>query len=122
VKPWTLGRIGKIEKHVSLKMIVADRDFTTGELARAIYADPMWDQDFRLRDKGDPPPKLKSWQYDRVRRAAPTFADPVGRATSKGRPWLWRLRDKYLYDVSKKKTARDAAQRRLRHASKGKGL
>ena len=35
VKPWTLGRIGKIEKHVSRKMIMGHRDFTTGELARA---------------------------------------------------------------------------------------
>jgi hypothetical protein len=67
-------------------MTFADRDklFTTGELARAIYADPMWDQDFRLRDKGAPPPTIKSWQYDRVRRAAPTFADRVGRSTGMG--------------------------------------
>jgi hypothetical protein len=26
VKPWTLGRIGKIEKHVSRKMIMGDRE------------------------------------------------------------------------------------------------
>jgi hypothetical protein len=83
--------------------------FTTGELARLIYADPLL---HKLFGKGDAPPKLKSWQYDRIRRAAPTFADRVGRSTSKGRPWLWRLKEGYLSDVGQKKTARDASKRK----------
>jgi hypothetical protein len=50
-RPWESGRIGKIEKHISRKMTFAPKDklFTTGELARAIYANPTWDQDFNLR-------------------------------------------------------------------------
>jgi hypothetical protein len=115
-RPWESGRIGKIEKAISWKMLVGrfpawgDKvEFTTGELARLIYADPLL---HKLFGKGDAPPKLKSWQYDRIRRAAPTFADRVGRSTSKGRPWLWRLRDEYFLEVRRKKTARDAQKRK----------
>jgi hypothetical protein len=32
-------------------------------------------------------------EYARVREAAAAIADPVGRAETKGRPWLWRLRE-----------------------------
>ena len=72
-RPWERGRIGNIEKRISRAGAFADRDrlFTTGELVRRIYADPDYDQNFRPRKE---PPKLKSWMYDRVRRAAPTFA------------------------------------------------
>jgi hypothetical protein len=40
-------------------------------------------------------PRLPRWDpvyYRRVKAGAAFFADPVGRATTKGRPWLWRLR------------------------------
>ena len=39
-RPWEAGRIGNIEKLISQTMTFAERDklFTTGELARAIYA------------------------------------------------------------------------------------
>ena len=112
-RPWETDRIGKIEKQIDRTMSVGSlgrqrkRVFTTGELARAIYAHPTWVQDFRLRKEGDPPPKLKSWQYDRVRRAAPTFADRVGRSTGRGQPWLWRVRpDQYWWDVRRVKGKR----------------
>ena len=102
-RPWEVSRrIGKIQKQIDRTISFGSlgpqgqRVFTTGELARAIYAHPTWDQDFRLRKEGDPPPKLKSWMYERVRRAAPTFADQVGRSTGRGRAWLWRIRpDRY---------------------------
>ena len=117
VKPWLSGRIGKIEKHISREGACGGRDklLTTGELARAIYANPTWDQDFNLRKEGEKPPKLKSWQYDRVRRAAPTFADCVGRSTGPGRPWLWRVRsDQFWWNVRRAKTERDKARRSCR--------
>jgi hypothetical protein len=66
----------------------------------------------KLFGNGEAPPKLKSWQYDRIRRAVPTFADRIGRSTTKGRPWLWRLRDKYFHEARKKKTAMDAIGRK----------
>jgi hypothetical protein len=34
----------------------------------------------------------RSIHYHRARLAAAEIADPIGRASSKGRPWLWRLR------------------------------
>jgi hypothetical protein len=115
-RPWESGRIGTIEKQIWQRMTVGrfrawagNAEFTTGELARLISADPLL---HKLFGKGEAPPKLKSWQYDRIRRAAPTFADRVGRSTTKGRPWLWRLRDKYFHEVRKKKTARDAIRRK----------
>ena len=81
--------------------------FTTGELARLIYANPTWDQDLQHRKEGDPPPKLRSWMYDRVRRAASTFADRVGRSTGRGRAWLWRVRpDQHWWDVRRVKGKR----------------
>ena len=77
-RPWERGRIGNIEKRISRTGAFADRDrlFTTGELVRRIYADPDYDQNFQPRKE---PPKLKSWMYDRVRRAAPTFLLPIAR-------------------------------------------
>jgi hypothetical protein len=39
--------------------------------------------------------RFETWQYYRVRCAASEIADPVRRASSKGRPWLWRLRPDY---------------------------
>jgi hypothetical protein len=54
------------------------REFTTGELARAIYA--------HLRKEGDPLPKLKSWMYDRVggllRRLRTALAGPPAAAAA----------------------------------------
>jgi hypothetical protein len=111
-RPWESGRIGKIERHVSRKLMCADQYklFSTGELARPVYADRTWDQDFRLRKEGDPPPKIKSWMYDRVRRAAPNFADKAGRSTGRGRPWLWRIRpNQYWADVRRAKSKRQRA-------------
>jgi hypothetical protein len=62
-RPWEAGRIGNIETQICREMIFGgDRDklFTTGELARAIYANPVWDQNFRLR--GPTPPLTNNHQ------------------------------------------------------------
>ena len=106
-RPWEAGRIGNIEKLISQTMTFAERDklFTTGELARAIYANPVWDQNCNLRKRGEKLPKLKSWHYLAIRKAAPTFADCMGRSSARGRPCLWRLRpDQFFDDVRRAKT------------------
>ena len=104
LKPWEAGRIGKIEKQVHEKNAVERRDFTTGELVRLIYCSRHWDQDFNWRKDGDPSPKVKHWMYERVRKAAPTFADRVGRSTGRGRAVLWRIRpNQYWVDVRARK-------------------
>ena len=64
-------------------------EYTTGELTRLIYCDPLLHEAF---GKCGPPPKVKHWQYERVRKAASTFADRVGQSTGRGRPAIWRLR------------------------------
>src|SRR5262249_57055304 len=93
VRAWEQGKIGNIEQWVATLMIChPNKLFTTGEMAREIYCNPTFDQNFRFREKGEKPPKLKSWHYLAIRKAAPTFADCVGRSTAAGRPWLWRLR------------------------------
>jgi hypothetical protein len=107
-RPWERGRIGNIETQIWGEMIFGgDRDklFSTGELARVIYANPVWDQNCNLREKGEELPKLKSWHYLAIRKAAPTFADCVGRSSARGRPWLWRLRpDQFFDDARRAKT------------------
>jgi hypothetical protein len=90
-RPWERGRIGNIETQIFREMIFGgDRDklFTTGELARAIYANPVWDQNFRLREKGEKLPRLESWHYLAIRKAAPTFANCVDRSSARGRLFL----------------------------------
>ena len=84
-RPWEHGRIGSIERHVSRIMTgwPVGKDYTTGELARAIYANPTWDQNCRPREDGEPVPPIKSWMLSRVRKAAAAFADPCGQ----GWPW-----------------------------------
>ena len=89
LKPWEAGRIGKIENRVHTELICARSAISTGELVRKIYCHERWDQNFRLRDEGAKPPRPKHWMYERVRLAAATFADRVGR----GRGGVyWRLR------------------------------
>jgi len=113
-RPWESGRIGNIEEWVAkTTMYDPDRLFTTGELARAIYCNPAFDQNFRFRGKDEKPPRLKSWHYLAIRKAAPAFADCMGRSTARGRPWLWRLRRGgafFFVEIREAKT-RDQAER-----------
>jgi hypothetical protein len=116
-RPWERGRIGNIERRIGFAGAVLGpedkREFTTGDLARAIYGHPDWDQNIRIRAEGAPPPKLKSWHYLAIRKAAPTFADRIGRSTTRGRPWLWRVRSELWFEVRRRKEERDK-QRRAR--------
>ena len=106
VRPWGSGRIGNIETQIFREMVFGgnreDRLFTTGELARVIYANPVWDQNCNLREKGEELPKLKSWHYPAIRKAAPAFADCVGWSSARGRPWLWRLRPGQFFDDARR--------------------
>jgi hypothetical protein len=112
-RPWESGRIGSIESQVS-RILTGDsvgKDYTTGELARAIYANPTWDQNCRPRQDGEPVPTIKSWMLARIRKAAAAFADPVGRV-GRGHAILWRARpSQYWWDVRSAKTERDKARR-----------
>jgi hypothetical protein len=57
---------------------LAGQDVSTGELCRR-----TWPRRSRF----------ETWRYYRVRRAAGEIAEPVRRASSKGRPLLWRLKE-----------------------------
>src|SRR5262245_31202155 len=76
-RPWLRGRIGSVENLIHSHLCsTKDGEATTGQLARAVYANPIFDwANNRLREKGEPLPKIKSWMYARIRLAAPTFAD-----------------------------------------------
>ena len=108
VKPWAKGRIGNVERQICHALPPDGKPMTTSALARFVY-EPI------VRDKDAPPFKLKNWQLDRVRKAAPTFADCIGRSpTGSGRPFLWRVRwgDLTFHDVRLAKRAKWDKHRR----------
>ena len=74
-KPWERGRIGCVEQQIVHALPHDGRPMSTGDIGRFVY-EPI------VKDKNAPPFKLKSWQYARVRRAAPTRGRPVLRASS----------------------------------------
>jgi hypothetical protein len=66
-------------------LVALGRDLSTGDLAALTW--PRRQRPFR------------PVHYERIRSAAAEIADPIGRSTGQGRPWLWRLReDARLYD------------------------
>jgi hypothetical protein len=99
-KIWQRGRIGKIETRIH-RILLGEDVVSTSDLVRAVYCHPA-----RLR--GKPPPKLRKWMCDQIVLAAPTFAECVGRAKTRGRPKLWRLRSKerYFFEVRREKGSR----------------
>jgi hypothetical protein len=103
-KPWQAGRIGRIENRVHTELICARGAISTGQFVRKIYCHERWDQNFNWRKGGDPPPRIEHWMYERVRLAAATFADRVGR----GRDGVyWRLRkDTYYHTIRAQKRER----------------
>ena len=108
VKPWAKGRIGNVERQICYALPSDGKPMTTGALARYVY-EPI------IKDKDAPPFKLRSWQLDRVRKAAPTFADCIGRSpTGSGRPFLWRIRwgNLSFHDVRLEKRAKWDKHRR----------
>jgi hypothetical protein len=56
------------------------KPLTTGQLVKEVYG-------LQLLLERKPP---KSWQYQNVRRALRKVATPIGRASTRGRPVLWR--------------------------------
>jgi hypothetical protein len=77
-------------------------------LVRHVYQNPDFDPSrTRLRDKDEQIPKLRSWQYARIRLAARTFADLVpgtpGAKHPGRRGYRWRLRNEFWSDVRKRK-------------------
>jgi hypothetical protein len=59
-------------------MAMPGQDLDTGTLCRWVWAH---------RDR------FRTGECERLRRIVRELADPIGRASSKGRPWLWRLRE-----------------------------
>jgi hypothetical protein len=103
-KPWQAGRIGRIENRVHAELIGARGALSTGQLVRKIYCDERWDQGLRFRDENAEPPLPKHWMYAQVRKAAATFADPVGRGRD-GVLWLLR-KDTYYHTIRAQKGER----------------
>jgi hypothetical protein len=117
-RPWLRGRIGSVENRIHTYLCMAkDGEATTGELARAVYCNPIFDWTRnRMREKGEPIPKLKSWQYARIRLAAPAFADRVGGGRGR-KGYRWRLREnQYFSDVRDQKTIKYRQKQRARRS------
>ena len=112
-RSWERGRIGFVETKIHDALFFApNKVLTTGQLARAVYANPIFDwKNDRLRKKGEVLPKIKSWMCHRIRLAAPTFADRVGGGPGRGGGFRWRLRNEFYHDVRDRKTARDKQRR-----------
>lgn len=73
-------RAGRNQVRVRRVLIIAGQPLSTTEIARRIFTRPTFDQ------------------VNRIYRAAPKFAERVGYRASRGKPVLWRLKDR-AYDL-----------------------
>jgi hypothetical protein len=70
------------------------KPLSTGQLVKEVYG-------LQLRLERKPP---QSWHYQNVRRALRKVATPIGRASTRGRPVLWRPDERMqLRDRARKK-------------------
>ena len=77
-----LGR-GRLQVAARRALILGDGMATTAQIAEWAYV--------RKVVRGE---SLDSYNYQRVRRVLAEIAEPVGRAGGRGRPLVWRLRQR----------------------------
>lgn len=83
-KPWLRGRIGPVERAVYHALSRASGPLSTGALVKEVYLGQFGRSTRMKRSLAHgidaAPPKVRRWMYLRVRIAAQTYANRIGRA------------------------------------------